>query len=336
MSQFFTSGGQSIRASASASVLPMNIQDWFLLELTGFISLQSKGLSRVSSNTTAQKHQFRCSVSSVTQSCPTLCNPMECRMPGFPVHHQLPEFTQTYVHWIGDAIQPPHPLLSPSPPSLNLYQHQSLFKWVSSLHQVAKVLEFQLQHQSFQWILRTVSLLDGLGGSPCSPRDSQEFSPTLQFKSWWLIISCLKFPFISLICQLPSAAVIKFHSFSFPWTSDMPEILHLLRGMYHINYYYCIPIIIIILEILKGKFKNQVSSDSISYNMLAFIFPAPMKTSAYYSFPKCTYHNSFWRIIKPFIDNSDSDSDLSYAKIFHIEKCYKFINVCFSVTFFYI
>ena len=75
--------------------------------------------------------------------------------PGLPVHHQLPESTQTHVHWVGDAIQPPHPLSSPSPPALNLSQHQGLFQWVSSLHQVAKVLEFQLQHQSFQWTPRT-------------------------------------------------------------------------------------------------------------------------------------------------------------------------------------
>ena len=93
--------------------------------------------------------------SSVTQSCPTFCNPMDCSTPGLPVHHQLPEFTQTHVHWVGDAIQPSHPLLSPSPPALNLSQHQGLFQWVSSLHQVAKVLEFQLQYQSFQWTLRT-------------------------------------------------------------------------------------------------------------------------------------------------------------------------------------
>ena len=81
--------------------------------------------------------------------------PMNCSMPGLPVHHQLPESTQTHVHWVSDAIQPSHPLLSPSPPALNLSQHQSLFKWVSSSHQVAKVLEFQLQHQSFQWTPRT-------------------------------------------------------------------------------------------------------------------------------------------------------------------------------------
>ena len=76
--------------------------------------------------------------------------------PGFPVHHQLPELAQTHVHWVSDAIQPSHPLLSPSPPAFNLSHHQGLFQWVSSLHQVAKVLELQLQHQSFQWISRTV------------------------------------------------------------------------------------------------------------------------------------------------------------------------------------
>ena len=74
---------------------------------------------------------------------------------GLPVHHQLLEFTQTHVHWVGDAIQPSNPLPSPSPPTLNLSHHQGLFKWVSSSHQVAKVLEFWLQHQSFQWIFRT-------------------------------------------------------------------------------------------------------------------------------------------------------------------------------------
>ena len=92
--------------------------------------------------------------SSVAQPCLTLCDPMNCRMPGLPVHHQLPEPTQTHVHWVGFAIQPSHPLLSPSP-ALNISQHQGLFKWVSSSHEVAKVLEFQLQHQSYQWTPRT-------------------------------------------------------------------------------------------------------------------------------------------------------------------------------------
>ena len=88
----------------------------------------------------------------VTQSCPTLCNPMDCNMPDFPVLHYYPEFAQTHVHWVSDAIQPFHPLSSPFPPALNLCKHQGLFQCVSSLHQVAKVLELQLQHQSFQWI----------------------------------------------------------------------------------------------------------------------------------------------------------------------------------------
>ena len=92
--------------------------------------------------------------SSIAQSCLTLCDPVDCSTPGLPVHHQLPEFTQTYVHWVGDAIQPSHPLSSPSP-AFNLSQHQGLFKWVSSSHQVVKVLELQLQHQSFQWTPRT-------------------------------------------------------------------------------------------------------------------------------------------------------------------------------------
>ena len=86
--------------------------------------------------------------SSVTQSCPTLCDPMDCSMPGLPVHHQCPELTQTHARQVGDAIQPSHPLSSSSP-AFNLCQHQSLFQWDSSSHQVANVQELQLQHQSF-------------------------------------------------------------------------------------------------------------------------------------------------------------------------------------------
>ena len=88
--------------------------------------------------------------SSVAQSCPALCDPMNRSTPGLPVHHQLPEFIQTHVHWVGDAIQPSHPLSSPSPPAPNPSQHQGLFQWVNFSNEVAKVLEFQLQHQSFQ------------------------------------------------------------------------------------------------------------------------------------------------------------------------------------------
>ena len=93
--------------------------------------------------------------SSVAQSCPTLCDPMNRSMPGLLVQHQLPEFTQTHVHWVSDAIQPSHPLSSSSPPAHNPSQHQGLFQWVNSSHEVARVLEFQLQHQSFQWTPRT-------------------------------------------------------------------------------------------------------------------------------------------------------------------------------------
>ena len=93
----------------------------------------------------------RASVQIVAQSCLTLCNPMNHSTPGLPVHHQLLEFTQTHVHRVGDAIQPSHLLSSPSPPAPNPSQHLSLFQWVNTAHEVAKVLEFQLQHQSFQW-----------------------------------------------------------------------------------------------------------------------------------------------------------------------------------------
>ena len=108
--------------------------------------------------------------SSVAQSCQTLCNPMNRSTPGLPVHHQLPQFTQTHAHWVRDAIQPSHPLSSPSPPAPSPSQHQSLFQWVSSSHEVAKVLEFQLQHHSLQRNPRADLLQNGLVGSPCSPR----------------------------------------------------------------------------------------------------------------------------------------------------------------------
>ena len=103
---------------------------------------------------------------SVTKSCPTLCNPMDCSTPGFPVLHYLPEFAQTHVHGV-NAIQPSYPLQPASHPALNLPQHQGLYQWVSSSHQVAKVLELQLQRQSFQWIFRVDFLSDWLVGSPC-------------------------------------------------------------------------------------------------------------------------------------------------------------------------
>ena len=91
-----------------------------------------------------------CCCCSATKPCPTLCDPMDCSTPGFSVLHDLLEFAQAHVHWISDAIQPSHPVSPSSPPALNLYQHQGLFQWVGSSYQVAKVLELQFQHQSFQ------------------------------------------------------------------------------------------------------------------------------------------------------------------------------------------
>ena len=161
------------RAESGPEMDPRGNQLWILIESTdaeaeaSILGLpDSKSLSVV----------FQSPVTS-------LCESMNCSMPGFPVLHHLLELIQTQVHWVSDAILPTHPLSSPSPPAFNLSQNQGLFWWVSSLHQVAKGLEFQLQHQSFQWIFKTDFLYDWQVGSPCSPRDSQEFSPTPQFKS---------------------------------------------------------------------------------------------------------------------------------------------------------
>ena len=118
---------------------------------------------------------------SIIKSYLTLCDPIDCSTPDSSVLHYLLESAQVHVHWISDAIQPSHPLSLSCPSAFNLSQHQGLFKWVSSLHQVVKVLE--LQHQSFQWTFRTDFLQDRLVWSPCIIRDSQESSPTPQFES---------------------------------------------------------------------------------------------------------------------------------------------------------
>ena len=175
-------------------------------------------------------------VSSLAQLRPTLCDPMDCSKPGFPVHHQLPELAQTHVHWVGDVIKPSHSLSSPSPAAFNLSQHQGLFQWLSSSHQVAKVLELQLQQQSFQWIFRTDFLYNWLVWSPCSLRDSQESSQTLQLKSinssvlsflygptltsihdYWKNHSFDKMDFVSQVKSLLFSilVIVSSHSFSF-------------------------------------------------------------------------------------------------------------------------
>ena len=115
--------------------------------------------------------------------CLTLCHPRYCRMPGLPLSHYLPEFAQVPVHWIGDAIQPSHPMSPSSPSAFNLSQHQGLFQWFSSLHQVTKVLE--LEHQSFQWVFR-VDFFLGLTGliSLQSRGLSRVFSNTTVRNHW--------------------------------------------------------------------------------------------------------------------------------------------------------
>ena len=143
----------------------------------------SASLSTVPSKSTA--HSLIMAVlqfSSVAQSCLTLCDPMNCTTPGLPVHHQLPEFTQTHVHWVGAAIPAISSSVIPFSFSPQSFPASGSFQWVSS-NQVAKLLKLQLHHQSFQWIFRTDFLYDWLVGSSCSPGDSQESSPTPQFKS---------------------------------------------------------------------------------------------------------------------------------------------------------
>ena len=114
-------------------------------------SIPQNGAGEINIHMPRNEAQF----SSVSQSCPTLCDPVDFSTADLPIHHQLKDFTQTHVHWVGDAIQPSHPLLIPSLPNFNLSQHQGRFEWVSFSHEVAKVLEFQLWHQSFHQIFRT-------------------------------------------------------------------------------------------------------------------------------------------------------------------------------------
>ena len=129
------------------------------------------------------------SVSSVTQLCPTLCNSMSCSTPGLPVHHQLLEFTQTHVHWVGDAIQPSHPLSSPSPPTFNLFQYQGLFKQVSSSYQVAKIWSFSFN---------------------ISP--SNEHPGLISFRMDWLALLAVQGTLKSLLQHHSSKASILLHS----------------------------------------------------------------------------------------------------------------------------
>ena len=127
-------------------------------------------------------YQFS-SVSWVAQLCLTLCDPMNCSTAGLPVHHQLPEFTQTHVHWVGDAIQPSHPLSSPSPPTFSLSQHQGLFQWVSSSHQVAKVLGVSSSASVLPVNIQDWFPLGLTGWIPLQSKGLSRVFPTPQFKS---------------------------------------------------------------------------------------------------------------------------------------------------------
>ena len=151
---------QEIRSGRSPGLRNGNILQYSCLEnsmdrgdLQATINGVAKSWTRLSARVHTHTHP-RSSVQSLSW-VRIFCDPMDCSIPGFPVHHQFPEFTQTHVPWVGDAIQPSQPLSSNSSPALNLSQHQGLFKWVSPSHKVTKALEFQLQHQSFQWIFRT-------------------------------------------------------------------------------------------------------------------------------------------------------------------------------------
>ena len=145
--------------------------EWFWVQVPVVASAQIPKLRVL---TVWSPGRWLCCCCSVAKLCPTLCDPMNCSTPGSSVLHYLPEFVHTHVHWVGDAIQPSHPVPPRSPPALNLSQHHDLFQWMDSLHQVAILLELQLQHQSFQGIFRTDFLKNWLAWYPCSVRDSQE------------------------------------------------------------------------------------------------------------------------------------------------------------------
>ena len=200
---------------------------------------------------------------------------MDCSMPGFPVHYQLPELAQTHVHQVSDAIQSSHPLSSPSPPAFNLSQHQVLFQWVSSSHQVAKVWVFQLQHQSFQWIFRTDFLEDGLVGSRCSPRDSQESSPTPQFKS--IILQCSAF----FIVQLSHPYMTTGKTIALTRQTFVGRVM-LLFNMLSRLVIVSLPKWVIYLKVLKIEFKES----DLTLTLGTFIFPSYDIESLFFSINK--------------------------------------------------
>ena len=132
---------------------------------------------------TNQNSVIRLAFSSVAQSCPTLCDPMDCSMPGYPVHHQLPELIRAHVHWVGDAIQPPHPLSFPSPPAFSLSQHQGLFQWVSSSQSDGQSIGVSASISVLPVSIQDCFPLGLTGLISLQSKDSQESSAWPQFKS---------------------------------------------------------------------------------------------------------------------------------------------------------
>ena len=138
----------------TGSDMALNSMGWGLVNTMNTHPEMQMGLVMNGSDSALFSSQICCCCCSVAKLFPTPCNPMDHSMPGSAAVHCLPEFAQTLVHWIGDAIEPSHPLLPPSSLALNLSQNQDLFQWVGSSQQMAKILEHRLQHQSFQWIFR--------------------------------------------------------------------------------------------------------------------------------------------------------------------------------------
>ena len=153
------------------------------------ISVSRRAVVKIKWETACCKKTSHCVAIVQLLSLVWLCNPMDCTMPGVPVHHQLLGLAQTHAHWVGDTIQPSHPLSSPSPPTLNLSEHQGLFKWVSSSHQTAKLLEFQLQHQS-----------------------SNEHPGLISFRMDWLDLLAIQWTLKSLLQHHSSNVSVLWHS----------------------------------------------------------------------------------------------------------------------------
>ena len=190
------------------------------------------------------------SLCSVAQLCLTLFNPRDCSTPGLPVHHQLLELVQTHVHRVGDAIQPSHPLSPPSPPAFSLSQHQGLFKRVGSSHQVAKMLELQHQHQSFQWIFRAYFFVAQLCPTLCEPTDCSPPGSSVRgiFQVRALEWAAISYTILSLSCL----TFFFFKSFSLKKTQTSKLYHFTVQGIKYFPYR-LFPLFIAQQALLRGR-----------------------------------------------------------------------------------